>query len=106
MDRGGGGSISASGFGPGVPNPLGHPGIFETPKGIDDLQIASLIDQISVLGGVVVPVVDVGCQREVSGHGKGRVKSIPKADRRIGKRVSQIVLKMSGKLVQSGFLNP
>ena len=99
----GGGSISASGFGPGVPNPLGHPGIFETPKGIDDLQIASLIDQISVLGGVVVPVVDVGCQREVSGHGKGRVKSIPKADRRIGKRVSQIVLKMSGKLVQSGF---
>ena len=37
------------------------------------------------------------------GHGKGRVKSIPKADRGIGKRVSQIVLKMSGKFVQSGF---
>ena len=49
----------------------------------------------------MVPVVDVGCQREVSGHGKDRVKSIPKADRGIGKRVSQIVLKMSGKLVQS-----
>ena len=41
--------------------------------------------------------------KEVSADSKGRVKSIPKADRRIGKRVSQIVLKISGKLVQSGF---
>ena len=41
--------------------------------------------------------------KEMFGHGKGRVKSIPKADRGIGKRVSQIVLKMSGKFVQSGF---
>ena len=41
--------------------------------------------------------------KEMSSHGKGRVKSIPKADRGIGKRVSQIVLKMSGKFVQSGF---
>ena len=54
------------------------------------LQIAPLTDQISVL-----------C--EMSGHGKGRVNSIPKADRGIGKRVSKIVLKMSGKFVQSGF---
>ena len=38
----------------------------------------------------------------MSGHGKGRVKSIPKADRGIGKRVSQIVLKMSGHF---SFLN-
>ena len=28
------------------------------------LQIAPLIDQISVLGGVVVPIVDVGCQKK------------------------------------------
>ena len=35
--------------------------------------------------------------KELSGHGKGRVESIPKADRGVGKRVSQIVLKMSGK---------
>ena len=28
------------------------------------LQIAPLIDQISVLGGVAVPVVDVGCQKK------------------------------------------
>ena len=41
--------------------------------------------------------------KEVSGHGKGRVKSIPKADRGIGKLVSQTELKTSGKFVQSGF---
>ena len=41
--------------------------------------------------------------QEMSSHGKGRVKSIPKADRGIGKRVSQILLKMSGKFVQSSF---
>ena len=28
------------------------------------LQIAPLIDQVSVLGGVVVPVADVGCQNK------------------------------------------
>ena len=67
------------------------------------LQIAPLTDQISVLGGIVVPIADVGCQKKISGHSKGRVKSIPKADRGIDKRVSQIVLKMSGKFVQSGF---
>ena len=32
----------------------------------------------------------------------GKVKSIPKADREIGKRVSQVVLKMSGKFIQPG----
>ena len=31
---------------------------------------------------------------EVSGHRNGKVKSIPKADREIGKRVSQVVLRM------------
>ena len=42
--------------------------------------------------------------KEVSGLGKGRVKSIPKDDWQlgIGKRVSQIVHKTSGKFVQSG----
>ena len=38
--------------------------------------------------------------KEVSSHGKGRVKSIPKSDRGIGKRVSHIVLKTSGKFIQ------
>ena len=40
--------------------------------------------------------------KEVFGHCRGRVKSIPKADKGIGKRISQIVLKMSGKLTQPG----
>ena len=39
----------------------------------------------------------------MSVHGKGRVKSIPKDDRGIGKRVPQIVLKMYGKFIKSGF---
>ena len=39
----------------------------------------------------------------MSGHGKGRLKSIPKADRGINKRVSQVLLKMSGKFIKSGF---
>ena len=42
-------------------------------------------------------------QKELSGHGKGSAKSIPKADRGIGKRLPQTELKMSGKFVQSGF---
>lgn len=40
--------------------------------------------------------------KEVSGHGEGRVTSIPKGDRGIGKRVSQIILKVSGKFIQPG----
>ena len=59
------------------------------------------------------PLVDVGWSRGsnsrfrvpkvVSGHGKGRVKSIPKADSGIGMRVSQIVLKRSGKFINPGY---
>ena len=37
--------------------------------------------------------------KEVYGHGKGRVKSIPKAYWGIGKRVPQIVRKTSGKFI-------
>ena len=40
--------------------------------------------------------------KEVYGHGIGRVKSILTADKRIGKRVSQIVLKMCEKFIQPG----
>ena len=68
------------------------------------LQIAPLTNQISVLGGIVVPC-NSRCRvpQEMSGHGKGRVESIPKADKGIDERVSQILLKMSGKFVQSFF---
>ena len=40
--------------------------------------------------------------KEECGRNKVRVKSIPKADRGIGKRVSQMVLKMSEKFIQPG----
>ena len=40
--------------------------------------------------------------KEVSGHCNSRVKPIQKADKGIGKRVSQVVLKMSGKFIQPG----
>ena len=39
--------------------------------------------------------------KEVSGHCNGKVKSIPKADRGIGKRVSRVALKMSRKFIQT-----
>ena len=58
------------------------------------------------------PHIDVGWNRgsnsrcrvpkEVSGHCNGRVKPIPKAHKGIGKRVSQVVHKMSGKFIQPG----
>ena len=40
--------------------------------------------------------------KEVSGHCNSRVKPIQKADKGIGKRVSQVVLKMSEKFIQPG----
>ena len=73
---------------------MSHAGIFET-----------MILQFA-------PHIDVGWSRgsnsrcrvpkEVSGHCNGRVKSIRKADKGIGKRVSRVVLKMSGKFIQPG----
>ena len=82
---------------------LSRAGIFETPKDIDDF--TNCPTHRSNLGVGWNRGSNSRCRvpKEMSGHGKGRVKSIPKADRGIGKRVSQIVLKMSGKFVQSGF---
>ena len=78
-------------------------GIFETPKDIDDF--TNCPTHRSNLGVGWNRGSNSRCRvpQEMSGHGKGRVKSIPEADRGIGKRVLQIVLKMSGKFVQSGF---
>ena len=118
FDRGGGvhirqriwtgGSISASGFGPGGPNLGGvqilwDTGIFKTPKDIDDF--TNCPTHRSNLGVGWNRGSNSRCRvpKEMPGHGKGRVKSIPKADGEIGKCVSQIVLKMSGIFVQSGF---
>ena len=73
---------------------LSRAGIFETPKDTDDFTIfpthsSNLGDSISRCR---VP-------KEVYGLVKGRVTSIPKADWEIGKRVPQIVRKMSGKFI-------
>ena len=40
--------------------------------------------------------------KEVSGQCNGKAKLTPKADSGIGKRVSQVVLKISGKFIQPG----
>ena len=80
---------------------LSRGGIFETPKDIDDFTIcpthrSNLCTGVRWIRGSIsrcrVP-------KEVYGHGKGRVKSIPKAYRGIGKRVPQIVRKTSGKFI-------
>ena len=77
---------------------LSRAGIFETLTDIDVLQFAPLIDVGWSRGS------NSRCRvlKEVSGHCKGRVNSIPKADGGIGKRVSQIVLEISGKSIQPG----
>ena len=82
---------------------LSRADIFETPKDIDDF--TNCPTHRSNLGVEWNRGSNSRCRvpKEMSGHGKGRVKSIPKADRGISKRVSQIVLKMSGKFIQSGF---
>ena len=82
---------------------LSRAGIFETPKDIDDF--TNCPTHRSNLGVGWNRSSNSRCRvpKKISGNGKGRVKSIPKADRGISKRVSQIVLKMSGKFIQSGF---
>ena len=66
-------------------------------------QIAPLIDQISVLSGVVVPIVDVGCQKNCPAMVKVGLSRFQKPIEGIGKRLPETELKMSGKFVQSGF---
>ena len=55
-----------------------------------------------MLGRVVVPIVDVECLKRCPAIAISKVKSIPKVDRGIGKRVSQVALMMSGKFIQPG----
>ena len=59
-----------------------------------------------MLGRVVVPIVDVECLKRCPAIAMVRLsrfqKSIPKVDRGIGRRVSQVALMMSGKFIQPG----
>ena len=80
---------------------LSRAGIFETQKDNDDF--TNCPTHRSNLGvGWSRGSSRCRVPKEVSGHGKGRVKSILKADRGIGKRVSQVALMMSGKFIQPG----
>ena len=77
--------------------------IFKTPKDIDDLTICSTHRSNLGVGWSRGSNSRRTVPKEVSGHGEGRVKSIPKGDRGIGKRVSRIILKVSRKFIQPGF---
>ena len=78
---------------------MSRAGVFETPKDIDDFTIFPT--QRSNLGTgdgwICGSISRCEVPKEVYGHGKGRVKSIPKVYRGIGKLVPQIVRKTSGK---------
>ena len=80
---------------------LSRAGSCETPKDIDDFTIcpihrSNLDTSVEWIHGAIsrcrVP-------KEVCGHGKGRVQSIPNAYWGIGTRVPQIVGKTSGKFI-------
>ena len=74
---------------------LSRAGIFESLKDIDDFTNCPTHRSNLGVGWSCDSNSRCRVPNEVSGHGKGR--SIPKADRGIGKRVSLIVRKMSGK---------
>ena len=67
------------------------------------MMIAPLTDQISVLGGIMAPIADVGYQKKCPAMVKVGLRRFQKLIGGISKRLSQIVLKMSRKFVQSGF---
>ena len=86
---------------------LSRADIFETPKDIDDF--TNCPTHRSNLGVGWSRGSSSRCRvpKEVSGHGKGRVKSIPKADRGIGKLVSQTELMrfFYGQNIEHGYVN-
>ena len=80
---------------------LSRAGILETPKDIDDFTICPThrSNLGTGVGWIRCSISRCRVPREVCGHGKGKVKSIPKAYWGIGKRVPQIVRKTSGKFI-------
>ena len=80
---------------------LSRAGIFETPKDIDDFTIC-LTRRSNLrtgVGWIRGSISRCRVPKEVYGHGKGRVKSIPNVYWEIRKRVPQIVRKTSGKFI-------
>ena len=91
-----GGSISASGFG------LGGSKSAVTPASSRRQEMLMIL-QIYKFTNCPTHRSNLGVGWSRGSNSRCRVKSIPKADMGIGKRVSQIILEMSGKSVQSGF---
>ena len=80
---------------------LSRAGIFETPKDIDDFTICPThgSNLATGVGWIRGSISRRRVPKEVDGHGKSMVKSIPKAYWKIGERVPQIVRKTSGKFL-------
>ena len=80
---------------------LSRAGIFETPKDIDDFTICPThgSNLATGVGWIRGSISRRRVPKEVDGHGKSMVKSIPKAYWEIGERVPQIVRKTSGKFL-------
>ena len=80
---------------------LSRAGIFETPKDIDDFTICPThrSNRGNSVGWIRGSISRYIVPKEVYGHSKGRVKSIPNAYWGIGKRVPQMVRKTSGKFI-------
>ena len=87
---------------------LSRAGIFDTPKDIDGFTICPThrSNLSTGVGWIRGSISRCRVPKEVYGHGKGRVESIPKAYWRFGKHVLQIVRKTSGKFIQPGYLPP
>ena len=80
---------------------LSRAGILDTPKDIDDFTIcpihrSNLGTGVGWIRGSISRCI---VPKEVCGHSKGRVKSIPNAYWGTGKRVPQIASKTSGKFI-------
>ena len=77
---------------------LSRAGMFKTPHNIEEITICP--NHRSVLGVGWSRGSNTRCRipKEVSGH-KGK---LPRADRGVGKRISEIPLNASGKLIQVG----
>ena len=76
-------------------------GIFDTPEDIDDFTIRRThrSNLGTGVGWILGSISRFRVPKEVYGHGKGWVKSIPNTYWGMGERVPQIVHKTSGKFI-------
>ena len=77
---------------------LAHAGMFKTPPDIEEITICPNHRPLLGVGWSRGSNTRCRIPKEVSGH-KGKV---PKADRGVGKRILQLILSSTGKLIQVG----